>query len=501
MVETDGAVSIGAGTDALGAVESRGVDFIPVSERHAPPENLAWVMAGQALTFVVILTGWLPIAFGLSFLSTFSAVVVGTALGTIVLAPVALIGPQTGTNGPVSSGAFFGVVGRILGTVISLFIALGFAALAIWTSGQAAVEGAHRLFDLSNGKPTYAVAYGAIAIITVLVAIYGHANVVAVQKLMLPTVGVLLVIGVFAFAPKVNLHYAGGAYLLGSFWSTWVLSVVTVASLPISLAPYINDYARYIRPDASPRKLVVSLSVGSFFGMGLPMLFATYTATAFADPTAPYVLGLVQASPGWYVVPLILIGLFGGCGQAVFCLYGVGLDTSSLIPRLRRVPATIALSTVAVLLVYLGSFVWDATSVVSSFILLLIVLLMPWVSVIVIGHFWRHGEYAPDDLQVFNRGERGGVYWFTGGINFRAFAAYIPAVFVGLMCLNTTLYTGPWANALKGIDLSFTSALVVSAAIYVALLVIFPEGRTITDSSWRSGPVGEGSLTPGPTEP
>ena len=493
MADNTGTTSPKPGTDALGAVESRGVDFIPVSERHAPPRNLAWVMTGQALTFVVILTGWLPIAFGLSFWSAFTAVTIGTALGTIVLAPVALIGPQTGTNGPVSSGAFFGVVGRILGTVISLFIALGFAALAIWTSGQAAVEGAHRLVGLSNGTATYAIAYGVIAAFTILVAIYGHANVVAVQKLMIPTVGLLLVVGLIAYAPDVNLGYGGGAYILGSFWSTWVLSVVTVASLPISLAPYINDYARYVSPDASSRKLIVSLSIGSFFGMGLPMLFATYTATAFSDPTAPYVLGLVQASPGWYVAPLIIVGLLGGCGQAVFCLYGTGLDTSSLIPRLERVPATLALSSVAVLLVYLGSFVWDATSVVSSFILLLIVLLMPWVSVMVIGHFWRHGEYVPDDLQVFNRGERGGVYWFTGGVNFRAFAAYIPAVIVGLMCLNTTLYTGPWANALNGIDLSFVSALAVSAIIYIALLVAFPEGQPRAS---RSPSVDAGAATP-----
>ena len=37
--------------------------------------------------------------------------VVGTAVGALLLAPMALLGPRTGTNNPVSSGAHFGVVG------------------------------------------------------------------------------------------------------------------------------------------------------------------------------------------------------------------------------------------------------------------------------------------------------------------------------------------------------------------------------------------------------
>jgi purine-cytosine permease-like protein len=464
-----------SGQDAIGAVEQHGVDFIPLSERHSRPSNLGWVLTGQALTFVVILTGWLPIAYGLGWWSTVTAIIVGMAVGSAVLSPISLIGPRTGTNGPVSSGAYFGVVGRILGTAISLFIALGFGALAIWTSGQAAVEGAHRLFGLSDGDGVYAVAYAVIAAITILVACYGHASVVAVQKLMVPTVGLLLVVGVFTFAGDFDASYHGGSYLLGGFWATWVLAAVTVAALPLSLAPFLNDYARYIPPTTKSSRLVGATFAGSFLGIGLPLTFAAYTATAFKDPMTDYITGLIGASPTWYVVPIVVIGLLGGCGQAVFCLYGTGLDTSSLIPRLKRVPATLLLSSVAVALVYLGSFVWDATSTVSSFILLFTVMLMPWVSVLVVGHFSRRGRYLPDDLQVFNRGEKGGAYWFTGGINLRAFAAYVPSVVVGCLFLNTSLFTGPWANALNGIDLSFVSAFGLSAVIYGALVLIWPE--------------------------
>lgn len=464
----------GGGVDAVGEIESHGIDYIPLGDRHSRPSVLAWVIAGEAFFFGVIVLGWLPIAFGLGWWSSFSAIVVGTTVGSLVVCPISLLGPRTGTNGPVSSGAYFGVVGRLIGTLISIFIAVGFAAIAVWTSGQAVLEGMHRLTGLSTGEGAYAITYAIIAVICLFVAIYGHANVVAVQKFLIPSVGLMMAIGAIVFADDANTSYHGGQYLLGGFWQTWILATVTALSLPISLAPYINDYARYIPPTTSSRRLLGFTFLGGM-GVGLPLLFAAWTAIGFKDPLTEYIPGLVASSPEWFVVPIIIIGLLGGCGQAAFCLYGVGLDTSSLIPRLKRVPATVFLGTLAVGFVFLGDLVLGATNTVSSFVLLFIAVLMPWTVIVIIGHFWRRGYYKPDDLQVFNRGERGGVYWFTRGVNLRALAAYIPAATAGLLFLNTSLYTGPWANLADGVDLSFIGSGVIAAVLYVVALVVFPE--------------------------
>ena len=45
----------------------------------------------------------------------------------------------------VSSGAFFGIRGRFIGSGPALAIALGFAAVMVWTSGDAIVAAAHRI--------------------------------------------------------------------------------------------------------------------------------------------------------------------------------------------------------------------------------------------------------------------------------------------------------------------------------------------------------------------
>ena len=426
----------GGGVDAVGAVESHGIDFIPLADRHSRPRVLMWVLAGEAFFFGVIVIGWLPIAFGLGWWSSFSAIVLGNIIGALIVSPMGLLGPRTGTNGPVSSGAYFGVVGRLIGTLISIFIAVGFAAIAIWTSGQAVLEGMHRLFGVSTGDGAYAITYAIVAAFCLLVAIYGHANVVAVQKVLFPAVGLMMIVGAIVFAGKADTGYHGGQYLLGGFWQTWILALVTMVSLPISLAPYVNDYARYIAPTHSKRSLAGYTFLGCLIGPGVPCLFAAWTSIAFKDPLKPYIPNLVASSPEWFVVPIILVGVVGGCGQAAFCLYGVGLDSfvTDLTPEARPRNA-------------LPGFVGGGLRIHRR----------PCAE----RHRHRlgfrpavhHGAHAVDG----NRDHRSllaprvlqarrpagvqprrarGCHWFTGGVNLRALVAYLPAATVGLLFLQ-----------------------------------------------------------------
>src|SRR4051812_13561139 len=86
-----------AASDRLGEIEARGVEYIPEAERDSRPANLAAVFLGGNLAFSVIVFGWLPITFGLSFGSAVSASLLGLAVGTLVTAPLALLGTRTGT--------------------------------------------------------------------------------------------------------------------------------------------------------------------------------------------------------------------------------------------------------------------------------------------------------------------------------------------------------------------------------------------------------------------
>jgi len=155
--------------------------------------------------------------------------------------------------------------------------------------------------------------------------------------------------------------------------------------------------------------------------------------------------------------------------------YSSGLDLDAIVPQLTRVQATIATSLVAAGLVYLGALVFNLADSVLAISIILLVLSTPWAVITGLGYLLCRGRYDLDALQVFNRGERGGRYWFTAGFNYRAVVAFLAGAVFGLLAANTTLYVGPLADIAGGVDVSFAGAALISATLYLALRLAFPE--------------------------
>lgn len=105
VLGTHSTVPHGAVTGKL--IEQHGIDTIPESERHSSPKTIFMILIGAQLTYGVIVAGWLPVALGLGWWSSVTALILGLLIGSAILAPMALLGPRSGTNGAVSSGAFF----------------------------------------------------------------------------------------------------------------------------------------------------------------------------------------------------------------------------------------------------------------------------------------------------------------------------------------------------------------------------------------------------------
>jgi purine-cytosine permease-like protein len=120
------------------------------------------------------------------------------------------------------------------------------------------------------------------------------------QKIVAPVVGVLMLLGVFAFAGGFDAGTTGGDHALGGLWQTWALcAVLFAAAAPLSYGPTIGDYTRRISPIRfSGRQIGGALGVGMFVGMLLPSLVGAFTAMPFTDPTDSCLDDLVAASPG-----------------------------------------------------------------------------------------------------------------------------------------------------------------------------------------------------------
>jgi len=481
-------------------VENRGVDTVPASERTYRPRKIFGVLYGGNLTYSVIVFGSFPIAFGLSWWATVTSTVLGVLVGSIVLAPMGIFAPRTGTNNAVSSGAHFGVAGRFIGTLLALFSALGFVAITVWTSGDALLGAVNRLTGTTTADWQRAVSYAVMIAVILPVAIYGvHLMTRIQERVMMPVMSVVLVLGVIAFAPHFDASYAGGEYAFGSFTATYVASIALMASVVISYAVFIGDWARYIDPDKHPAGQVARATFfGGLIGMGVPMLWGAYVASTFPADALNFIPTLTHAAPGWYVPALLLLGGVAGVAQGTVGLYGTGLDTSSLLPALNRQQATVVIGIVGVGLVYLGTFVWDAVSAVNAFLILLTVVTAPWAVIMTIGYFHRRGTYLPDDLQVFTRGQTGGRYWFTGGVNWRAAGSWLAGAVAGvLFAAAPPIVTGPFADAAGGVDLSLLAAAIVAGVLYVLALVVFPEPDYVFGPEGGIFPVAQGE-TPQP---
>ncbi|MFG2938959.1 cytosine permease [Streptomyces sp. NPDC048282] len=462
-------------------IEQRGVDTIPDGERTSGPKDLVSILLGSNLCLGVIIFGWLPPSFGLGWWSSVSAIVAGTLVGTVFTAPLALVSLRTATNLSTSSGAQFGVRGRLVGSVVGLLLALGYTALTVWIGGDVMVSVLGRLFGLPADGGSYAVVYTVLAAATVAGAVYGYRVLLAMSKVLAVGMTALLLLGVLAYAPHFTtaaLPEAGG-YLLGGFWPTWCLAAVAAGlSGPVAFITLLGDYTRYISPARhSSRRVLHGTWLGLVLGLLVPQLFGTFTAYA-ARAATDYAGPLVSASPTWYLVPLLLSASAGSVGNAGLMLYSMGLDLDAILPRASRARATYTVALVATACVLVGHYAWNAQSAMTSFVLLLTAIGTPWAVITLIGFARCRGVYDPDALQVFNRRSRGGIYWYRAGWNIRATASWAIGAGVGLLAVSLPSYEGPLLSLTGGVDCSFLLSGTVGGLVYLLLTWNRAEGRS-----------------------
>ncbi|MFJ1845102.1 MULTISPECIES: purine-cytosine permease family protein [unclassified Streptomyces] len=476
-------------TTSITKVETNGVERIPDADRTARPVDLFRLAFGGANTFATCVLGAFPILFGLSFWQGLAATLLGLVAGALLLAPMALFGPANGTNNAVSSSAHLGVHGRIVGSFLSLLTAVAFFSISVWSSGDALVGGAHRLAGVPESDVTYGIAYAIFAGLVLVVCVYGFRFMLMVNKIAVIAASALFVLGVFAFAGDFDPGYAGAFASTADplFWPSFIGSALIVLSNPVSFGAFLGDWSRYI-PATTPRRRVMGAAFLAQIATLLPFVFGLATASIIAseaadyvDPAAPnYVGGLLAVSPGWYFLPLCLIALIGGLSTGTTALYGTGLDVSSVFTRFSRVQATFFIGALSIAFIFFGRFALNLAQSISTFATLIITCTAPWMIVMALGYVTRRGWYDADALQVFNRRQTGGRYWFNHGWNWRGLATWFLSAGVALLFTNLPgQFVGPLGDLANGADISLPVGLALAAVVYLGLLTLFPEPRGV----------------------
>ena len=454
------------------SIEIQGVDTVPESERTAKPSSIISIFVGSNLSLSVMVFGWLAVLYGLSWWQSVSAILVGTLVASLFVSYSSLLGWRAATNNSVSSGAYFGVRGRLVASFVGLLLCIQYVALTVWTGGETLSAGWARITDSKESDTTVAVGFALIAIAIVLFAILGYKWIITLNKWVAPLMAILVLLSIIALWSAFDPAYAGDpeVYALGTLTPTWLLAALTCgAAGPISFVTQTGDWSRYISEQShSSRDVVRSTFIAMFVGLSIPTLFGAFVAVAAFDEDS-FASGFVANSPGWLLIPLLLIGFIGSLGQGSINLYSMGLDMDAIVPKLSRLKSTVLVAGISTGLVFIGKFVYDAEAAVTNSVLFLTSLASSWLVISLYGYYKNKGNFDKAALQVFNKRETGGKYWFTGGWNLKATFSWIVGSVVGILGISTVDYVGPIAAALGDVDVSVPGA-VISALVVYALL-------------------------------
>ena len=439
--------------------ESHTIEHIPLTERHGTSRNLFTIWFGANIMLLTVATGAVATAvYGLPIWAALVALALGNLIGGVVMALHAAQGPQMGVPQMLQTRAQFGSFGSLLVVAIVIFMYVGFFASNMVLGGQA-------LANVTGLPETPSIVV--VGAISLLGPLFGYRFLHMLGGLMSVVAGGTLAIA-FIWALGVN-GLPAGTSSTGQFSWLGFFGVLSLAALwQIAYAPYVSDYTRYMPRDTGVRPAFWATYIGCVSGSLLTMILGVFVGAAF--PKDDSVTGLRHLTSG---VGSLVIAIFGLCiavsnGMNLYC---GALSTitvgQTIFPRWKpgafsRTVISVVLFAVAMVMALGGkdNFLVNFT----NFMLLLFCVLVPWTAINLVDYYFlKHGEY--DIPSLFERD--GGIY---GRFNPVAIICYVLGILVQIPFLSTTIYTGPVASHLGGVDISWIVGLVVIGPLYYVLV-------------------------------
>ncbi|MEU2561547.1 cytosine permease [Streptomyces longispororuber] len=450
-------------TDGAGRVEAHGIDHIPEHERHGHPRQLFSVWAAANVNYLNLVIGGTLILMGLTLRQALAVIVVGN-LCWLLTGVLAMSGPAAGAPSEVITRAMFGVRGnRVNNAVVGWMVSVAYFALNL----AAAATAAFSLVEKAGVPATtgvQVVVVLVIAALTLAIGVYGHGT---IMKLYLPitlalaAVFAVVAVGVFRHA---DYAYTPAEPLTGSaLWAVLVSGVTLIGSGPLTYTTSA-DFSRYLPRTASAKAVLGWTALGGFLPSVAVSSLGALAATA-VDMTDPQ-SGLQRILPGWFGPVFLLALVLGTIAINALTAYSAGLALQAVGIRVRRSLSVLADGAAAVSLTLYGLLVSDFLDTVSNVLQLSVVLLGPAVAVYATDILLRRNRYDGPALMDETPDS---PFWYTAGVNTAGALALAGGVTAAALSVDT-LYTGPLARALGGMNLALPVGIAVSACLYAILM-------------------------------
>ncbi len=438
-------------------IEHRGIEHVPQESRWGSPSGLFWMWAGAVWNVEFLIYGTLAVlVFGLSFAQAVVIILIGN-LFYVLTGLASLQGPRAGTTTFAISRAPFGRGGNRMPSFFNWVTQVGFEIEGIALVVFVGIALASRAGFLA-GTPAKVLFIVLAVAIQAILPLLGHAAVLKVLKWLAIPFVILFVIMAIITVSKVKLHAAPH----GAGWgSLFVALALVISAGGLGWTENGNDYSRYLPANSDQRSIVLAVALGGAVPSALLEILGAAVATGV--PKANSVTTLTAAFPGWFIVPYLIVAIFQLFAINTLDLYSSGVTLQSLVPGLRRVQC------VAIDTVICGAFAAYAVfssrffSLLTDFLLFIIVWLGPWCAIYLVDWLLRRNRY--DAGALLN--ERGGRYFRNGGVHWPAIIAQVVGMVAAALWLNAySPYVSPLSSRVDGSDFSVFMGLFFGGVTY-----------------------------------
>ncbi len=442
-------------------VETHGIERVSPSTRaHVRVRDNFTMWLAANLVISTLALGTLPTFFGMGFWDSFLAIIIFNVLGVLPVAFFSTLGPKLGLRQMTISRFSFGWVGAIIMALFNVAACIGWSAVNV-------IVGAQLIVALSSGAIPLWAGVIIIAILTTFVSIYGYRYVHGYERwAWIPMAVMFLIILVLALPhfSAIATKNAGGAEI-----AAFITFGGAVYGFATGWSSYAADY-NVNQPEQTPATRVFWLT---FLGVFIPCVLLETLGLILVTAAVPaWQTAFTNGSVGGLLSSVV--SPLGGIGKLILALialsivannipndYSLGLSVQVFGRTFQRVPRyiwTLIGAVLYVIIAIVGSSNFSAT--LDNFLLVIAYWLGPWGIVLISEHFFfRHGRYNVDD-------------WNTPGRLPLGWAAII-ALALGLVGVllgaSQSLYTGPVAKALGGVDIGFELGVILAFVSYLIL--------------------------------
>jgi nucleobase:cation symporter-1, NCS1 family len=425
------------------SVETHGIAPIGEDQRYGRPGRLFTVWFAPQVTMTGVFTGTLAIALGLGFWLGMLAMLIGTVLGSVVVAYLSTWGPRTGSGQlPNSRMAFGNFV--VLPAVLQWLSSIAWDGLVGLFGGEALAV----LLDIPF--------WVAVLIVLGLQGVAGFFGYELIHRMQAVLTVVLFVTFVVFAAKLVAGHQivspasAHGADLVGAF----VLEVTIALSLAISWASYAADFSRYLPANSSRAKIFGY----SFAGIVLAYIFVQgigiTAAGVLSEQTAQGVRSIMGG--GLLGAAALVVIALASVGSSAMNDYSGSLALQTIGVRVRRPLSALVVTVIAfTLILWLHS---GDTATRFQDVLLLIGYWIPAYAAVIIVDWVIRSRGRSSINPAEEHTDRADAL--------AALVVFVLAYGAAIPFMNTSLIEGPVAKAWHGADIAYFVNFLVAALLY-----------------------------------